>query len=82
MLVKMLYHILIRYDDAKQGQRSTESLHDQFHQYHQNEQSPLILTVLTQYKKDQNIRRWKFRSWVGTGTKNVAGLNRLMGSQP
>jgi hypothetical protein len=27
----------------------------QFHQYQQNEQSPLILTELTEYKKDHNI---------------------------
>ena len=26
-----------------------------FHQYQQNEQSPLILTELTEYKEDHNI---------------------------
>jgi hypothetical protein len=38
----------------------------QFHQYQQNEQSPLILT---EHKKDHDIWCWKSRSWLETGTK-------------
>jgi len=37
----------------------TSSIKHQFHQYQQNEQSPLILAELTEYKKDHNIWRWK-----------------------
>ena len=32
-------------------------------------------------KKDHDIWRSKFRSWLGTGTQNVAGLNWIMESQ-
>jgi hypothetical protein len=39
------------------------------HQYQQNEQSPLILTELTEHKIDHVIGCWKFRSWLGTGKK-------------
>jgi hypothetical protein len=38
-------------------------------QFHQYQQSPLILTELNKHKNDHDIRRWKSRSWFGTGTK-------------
>jgi hypothetical protein len=38
----------------------------QFHQYQQNQQSPLILTEWIQ-KRDHNILRWKSRSRLGIG---------------
>ena len=41
----------------------------QFHQYQQNKQSPLILTEVTEHKKDHDVWRWKSRSWLGTCTK-------------
>jgi len=53
-------------------------------QFHQYQQSPLILTHWKHQKKREkelNVWRCKSRSWFGTGIKNVAGLNRLMGSQ-
>jgi hypothetical protein len=46
----------------------------QFHQYQQNEQSPQLI----EHQYDHYIQRWKSSSWLGTGTKNVVGLNRLM----
>jgi len=33
-------------------------------------------------QKDHDTWHWKSRSWHGTSTKNVVGLNWLMGSQP
>jgi hypothetical protein len=41
----------------------------QFHQYQQSKQSPLILTELTNHKKDNCIWCWKSRSWLVTDTK-------------
>jgi len=40
------------------------------------------LSEITEHKKKHDICRWKSRSWFGTDTTNMAGLNRLMGSQP
>ena len=37
----------------------------QFQQYRQNEQSPLILTELTEHKKDDDLQCWKSRSSSG-----------------
>ena len=34
-----------------------------FHQYQQNEQSPLILTQLTEHKKENDIWHWKSRTF-------------------
>ena len=42
----------------------------QFHQYQQNQQSPL-----TEHEKGG--QRWKSRSWLETGTKNVTLVNWL-----
>jgi len=40
------------------------------HQYQQKEQSPLILTELTEHKtKKHDIWCWKSRSWFKTGTE-------------
>ena len=36
----------------------------QFHQYQQNEESPLIPTELTEHKKRHYIWRWKSMSWL------------------
>jgi len=41
----------------------------------QNKQSPLILTELTEHKKDHDIWRWKSRSWFGKGTKMNDNIN-------
>ena len=55
-----------------------------FHQYQQNEQSPLILTELTEHKakKDHDIWRWKSKFWLGTGKKMhvfmMEGLENLL----
>jgi hypothetical protein len=56
----------------------------QFHQYQQNNQSPLTKSHWTQ-KGNDDERRWKSRSWFGTDTKQkLAGLtcDQLMGYQP
>ena len=42
--------------------RKFKQWYQQFHQYQQNEQSPIIST---RWKRP---RRWKFRSWLETGT--------------
>ena len=39
----------------------------QFYQYQQKQQSPLILTELTEHKKYYDIWRCKSRCWLGTG---------------
>ena len=57
--------------------KSLNSDGHQFLQYQQNEQSPLILTELSEQKNDQDIKRWKSRSWFVTGTKMWLGLNLL-----
>ena len=44
-----------------------------FHQYQQNEQSPLILTELAEQKKDHSILRCKSRSWLGFSSLNKCG---------
>jgi len=53
----------------------------QFHEYQQNEHSPLILTELTEHKE----RSWHMTSIIQILAwdrhKNVAVLNRLMGYQ-
>jgi hypothetical protein len=41
----------------------------QFHQYQQSEQPTLILTELTEHKKDRDIWHWKSRSWLGKAYK-------------
>jgi len=35
--------------------------------FQQSEQSPLILTELTQANKNHDIWRWKYRCYLGTG---------------
>ena len=77
----MLTKSAVEYLKQTKGILWKESLNSddqQFHQYQQNEQSFLLFTYSTQ--KDHHIWRSKFRSWLGTGTQNVAGLNWLMGS--
>ena len=63
----------------KLWKQSINSDGHQFHQHEQNKQSPLMLTQLTEHKKDHDIWWWKCRSWIGTGTKNVTGLNSCHG---
>jgi len=44
------------------------SLHSDGHQqYQQNEQSSLIKTELTEYKKDHDMCCWKSRFWFEAG---------------
>ena len=43
----------------------------QFHQNKQNKQRSLTLTHRTQ-KKDIDVWHWKYRTWLGTGTKKCA----------
>jgi len=54
----------------------------QFHQYPQNEQSPVTITELTEHNTDHDIRRWKSRSWLGTGTKTWRGKTGLWDPNP
>jgi len=52
----------------KLWKESLNSDGQQFHQYQQNEQSPLTLTHWTQ-KREHNIWHWKSMSPLGTGKK-------------
>ena len=54
----------------------------QFHQDQQNEQSPLILSELTEHKKNPRYMTLEIQVLAWDRHKNVVGLNRLMGSQP
>jgi oligoribonuclease NrnB/cAMP/cGMP phosphodiesterase (DHH superfamily) len=38
------------------------------HRYQKNEQSPLILTEFTEHKQDLDIWRFKYSSFLNTGT--------------
>jgi len=49
----------------------------QFHQYQQNEQSPLFFAGLTQKKKQHMTLEIQILAW--DRYKHVTGLNRLMG---
>ena len=49
----------------------------QCHQYQQNGQSSLILTELTEHKKDHHIWHWKSRTWLGTDTKMSSQTHNL-----
>jgi hypothetical protein len=43
------------------GKKTLNRVVHQFHiQYQQNEQSPLILTELTEHKNNHEIGRWKY----------------------
>jgi len=46
----------------------------QFHQYQQNEQTPLTPHHSENKKRSWHIWHWKYRSWLGTGTKMWWGL--------
>ena len=66
-----------------QYQQSNESLNSdgkQFHQYQQNKESPLILAQWPQ--KIKWHMTMEIQVLIGTGSTNVAGFNRLMGSKP
>ena len=54
-----------------------------FHQYQQNEQSPLILTELTEtQKRSRYIITFEIQVLAWDRHKHVAVLNSLKGSQP
>ena len=59
-----------------------ESLNNDGNQYQQNKQSPLILTEITEHKKDHDIWRWKSSYWGFGQAQICGGLNRLMWSHP
>jgi hypothetical protein len=63
------------------GKESLNNDGHQFHQYQQNEQSPLILTELTEHKKPQHMTlEIEVLAWYRY--RSVVGLNWLMESQP
>jgi len=51
-------------------------------QYQQNEQAPLIISELTEHKNRPRHMTLEIQVLASDRHKNVAGLNRLMGSQP
>ena len=66
---------------TKLRKESLNSDGHQFHQYQQNEQSPLIPTDSLKTKKVQNDMTLEIQVLAWDRYKNVTGLNRLMGSQ-
>ena len=53
----------------------------QFHQDQQNEQSPLILSELTEHKKKPRYMMLEIQVLAWDRHKDVVGLNRLMDLQ-
>jgi hypothetical protein len=69
MPVESLYGPLSKLESTKLWKKSLQ----QFHQYQQNKQSPLILTHSTRKKKDHDIWCWKSKTWLGTSAKMWRG---------
>ena len=60
--------------------KGLDSDYQQFHQYQQRKQWPLILAQWPQ--KIKWHMTMEIQVLIGTGSTNVAGFNRLMGSKP